>query len=424
MTFFLASTCLVLAQERELKEKEYNQWSIEVNSGVNKGVKPYSEGYYSSDPTKYINFNGIKHFDIGTRYMFSSVFGLKLDVAYDQISNHSGSGSMPFDTRQYRVGFQGVSNLARILKFEEFTNRVGLLVHVGAEIAQRTPKIGPNHGETEQDGGIILGLTPQFRISNRISLTGDFTVITNIKQHYTWDGRNSATENNLSGVLYTTTLGLTFYLGKKAEHADWWKEDDKSVGFIDTESRKRLDSIETLMNDTDKDGVQDYLDTENNTPNGVAVDTKGRFIDKNNNNIPDEIEKKSIDEEVKLKTDVNSIEYVAKIVEQGFVNVFFDVNKEIPNSGSVNSIYFLIKYLQDKPDSRIVLKGYSDKTGNEATNLKLSERRAKYVYDLIIAKGIDSNRVSIEAMGNDNSYDATMKPLLGLARRVSIQVVK
>ena len=44
------------------------------------------------------------------------------------------------------------------------------------------------------------------------------------------------------------------------------------------------------MLDTDNDGVADYLDTEPNTTAGALVDTKGKSIDKNNNNVPDEFE--------------------------------------------------------------------------------------------------------------------------------------
>jgi OOP family OmpA-OmpF porin len=47
-------------------------------------------------------------------------------------------------------------------------------------------------------------------------------------------------------------------------------------------------AIENKMLDSDKDGVADYLDEEQNTPAGAMVDTKGRSIDKNNNNVPDE----------------------------------------------------------------------------------------------------------------------------------------
>jgi OOP family OmpA-OmpF porin len=84
---------------------------------------------------------------------------------------------------------------------------------------------------------------------------------------------------------FNGTVGLTVYLGKNEKHADW---------VIDNESRfdainARFMAIENKMLDSDKDGVADYLDEEQNTPAGAMVDTKGRSIDKNNN-VPDETE--------------------------------------------------------------------------------------------------------------------------------------
>jgi OOP family OmpA-OmpF porin len=53
-------------------------------------------------------------------------------------------------------------------------------------------------------------------------------------------------------------------------------------------SKDRVDNLETMLIDTDQDGVADYLDLEPNTVSGVMVDSKGRSIDLNNNNVPDE----------------------------------------------------------------------------------------------------------------------------------------
>lgn len=105
----IASGNAVFAQDKENSKEEklnedglYNRWSVELNAGQNKAVRPYSTGYYSSDPSNYFNFSGVDHFDLGVRYMFSNLFGLKLDGAYDIIESQSGSGSLPFETHQYR----------------------------------------------------------------------------------------------------------------------------------------------------------------------------------------------------------------------------------------------------------------------------------------------------------------------------------
>jgi OOP family OmpA-OmpF porin len=43
-----------------------------------------------------------------------------------------------------------------------------------------------------------------------------------------------------------------------------------------------------MLIDTDQDGVADYLDLEKHS--FWCVDSKGRAIDLNNNNVPDELE--------------------------------------------------------------------------------------------------------------------------------------
>ena len=44
------------------------------------------------------------------------------------------------------------------------------------------------------------------------------------------------------------------------------------------------------MNDSDKDGVPDYLDVEQNSIAGVAVDTKVEWLIKITTVVPDELE--------------------------------------------------------------------------------------------------------------------------------------
>lgn len=420
-------TFVSFAQENDSiqsnEKNTYNKWSVEVNVGQNKPQKPFSPGYFSADPTKYFNFTGIDHMDLGVRYMFNSTFGVKLDFGYDIMQNQSGTASLPFETKQYRLGLQGVVNVGRMLQFESFTKSFGLLVHGGLQVSQLTPQMGINKDVTEDNGGLILGVTPQIRISNRIVLTGDFSYIGNVRQHFTWDGNYSEQSNNLTGSLYNTSLGLTFYLGKKEKHADWtFKEDLMIKNATDTLAQARLDEIETLMNDTDKDGVPDYLDSQNNTPNGVMVDTRGRYIDTNRNGTPDELEpRKAIDGKDGAIV-VSKEDAIKMLIEKGYLNIFFDVNQDTPNSGSTNNVYHIIKFLRENPQASITLTGYADVRGNESENLDLSNRRAQKIQNIIIASGIDSSRVSISGNGVDTTFPTDTSIGLDLARRVSVSI--
>lgn len=407
-----------ISKDENLNEKGlFNRWSIEGNVGQNKAIRPYSTGYYSSDPTNYFNFGAVDHFDLGVRYMFSNLFGLKLDGAYDIIESQSGSGSLPFETNQYRIGIQGVANLGRILRFETFTSRLNILAHAGIQVSRLEPQTGINKGITEDNGGVMIGLTPQLRLSSWLALTGDFTVISNIRQHLNWDGNYSAEANNLSGMMYNTSLGLTVYLGKKEKHADWFiPEVDKKD---DSETQKRLADLEAYLQDTDRDGVVDGVDLQNNTPPGVAVDSLGRFIDVNKNGVPDELEAK--DGKDGLTSNIVSKQDAIKLlIEKGYVNVFYDVNKDQPNSGSTNNVYYIIKFLRDYPDAKVTLKGFADIRGNEKSNKDLSQRRSEKLYDIIRSSGIDAARIKISGEGVDTSYPTNTSIGLDLARRVSI----
>jgi OOP family OmpA-OmpF porin len=223
--------------------------------------------------------------------------------------------------------------------------------------------------------------------------------------------------------MYNTSLGLTAYLGKKEKHADWYLETDKlnEIKSEDKEARKRLDDIEAMLSDVDKDGVADYLDSENNTPNGVAVDSRGKFIDSNRNGVPDELERTANDGKDGINTAVVSKDDAIKsLVEKGFVNVFYDVNQDNPNVGSTNNVYYIIQFLRKYPEAKAKLIGYADVRGNESKNKDLSQRRAQKLYNIITASGISATRISIVGEGVDNTYPTNTKIGLDLARRVSI----
>ncbi|HCQ14366.1 OmpA family protein [Flavobacterium sp.] len=424
----LVAGCIVLfqgattAHAQENSTKSYDKWSVEFNAGQSKGVKPYSIGYYSSNPNKFFNFSGVNHFDLGVRYMFNTKFGFKVDAAMDKLSDQSGSGSLAFKTQQMRFGFQGVVNLGRMLDFESFTNRFTILGHAGLQVSRFSVKEGVNKDLSEDNGGIMLGLTPQLRLTNWLVLTGDFTAINNVRQHLAWDGNASGSDNNLSGLMFNTSLGLTFYLGKQEKHADWYVVNDQQAKEDELkETKQKIAELETKMNDTDRDGIVDYLDTQNNTPAGVVVDSKGRFIDTNRNGVPDELEKITKDSRDSSNSPiVEKSDAIKSLFEKGYLNIFFDVNQDNPNAGSTNNVYHIINFLRSYPDAKAKLVGYADVRGNESKNKDLSQRRAQRLYAIIIASGINASRVTIEGQGVDASYPADSKIGLDLARRVSV----
>ncbi len=72
------------------------------------------------------------------------------------------------------------------------------------------------------------------------------------------------------------------------------------------------------------------------------------------------------------------------------------------------NIYNMAEYMKANPDATIVVRGYADKdTGTSEYNMKLSERRAQAVADILVNDyGINANRLVLEAAGsNTQIYD-------------------
>lgn len=82
--------------------------------------------------------------------------------------------------------------------------------------------------------------------------------------------------------------------------------------------------------------------------------------------------------------------------------VLFDFNKyEVKNKvkGSLNT---LAKALEENPDIRIKIDGYTDFIGSEGYNLDLSVKRANSIKSYLVGRGVNSSNISIEGYGKQN----------------------
>lgn len=395
-------------QTTDVSSSEYNRWSVDVNAGLSKPTAPFTVNYYSSN-TNFI------HGDLGVRYMLNNKFGLKLDFGLDSFKNKSEASE--FEGKYYRTSLQGVVNLGRILNFDEWTNTINLQAHTGAGFSFMT---NDNFDGNDDMTNFILGLTAQFRLSNRIALNADFTMINNVNQQYTFDGYEDpavSEDRGFNSTLYNATLGLSIYLGKNEKHADWVSSDSKYDAL-----EKRVAELEMMLNDTDRDGVADAFDVEPNTITGIDVDTKGREIDMNKNGVPDQVEAYI----EKMKKDntatTQSGTSLEEMINGGYINVYFDFNSSKPTTASYDAINFITNYLKNNPSKSADLYGYADEIGNSEYNTSLSASRANYVKDVITKAGINANRMTIKPQGEDTSVDAKSADARKLVRRVTFKL--
>jgi OmpA-OmpF porin, OOP family len=412
--------CLALGVNAQ---DDYNKWSLELNGGFNKPMAPLSPGYFS--PTL-----NLGHVDFGVRYMFNDKFGAKLDYGLGSFSESGKDNNPAFSTGYYRLNLQGVANLGRIMKWEAFTRRFNLLGHLGAGIGQ-VRHDGPPITFDDNVYNIITGLTGQVKLSERIALTGDVSTILNGRQTVTFDGNSNIGPADhgfygANGTWWTGTLGLTFYLGKSATHADWYIEADKYA--TKAELAQQIGEIKDMLKDSDGDGIPDYLDKEPNTPSGARVDPSGRTIDSDGDGIPDHLDKcpfapgPASNNGCPVEQVKEEIDFFKRAINENYVNVYYAFDSAKPLGFSASAVNYVSNFLKRNPGVTLEVKGYADELGPEDYNMKLSERRAKAVYDLLIAAGIDSSRLSYKGYGEDTSVDKNSADARQLSRRASFEV--
>lgn len=407
-------------------QSDFNKWSLELNSGFNKPMAPITPGYHS--PT--LNYG---HTDLGVRYMFNEKFGAKLDYGFGTFQ--SAKDNPDFSTKYYRLNLQGVANLGRMMNFESFSNSFGLLFHAGGGIGNVSPEQNTFNDFTDKVYNIIFGLTPQVKVSRKVAIVGDFTTVLNGRQTVAFDGASviSSTTNNgyygANGTWFTGTLGVQFYLGSADTHADWYVASNNYA--TKEELASQINGIKDMLKDSDGDGVPDYLDKEPNTPAGARVNASGMTMDSDGDGTPDHLDKCPFvagpsstggcpaAEQTSTQMEVDSFR---KAINEGYVNVYYAFDSSNPLAYSVPATNYVANFMKRNPGVKLEVKGYADELGAENYNIQLSEKRAKAVYDVLVASGVDASRLTYKGYGEDTSVDKTSADARQLARRASFEV--
>lgn len=396
---------------------DYNHWSIELEGGVTKPLRPVASGYATETPSLW-------QADLGVRYMINDLFGFKLGFGYNHFE--SSDSSLDFESQIYRTTLQGVVNAGTLLGFRDWTNTLNFLVHAGAGYGVLSAESPVDFGDDEHIT-FIAGITPQVRLSNHFAVTADLSFIGNARQDRTFDGSAPSNTRGFDGMYMNGSIGITYYIGaKEKSHADWYNVNKEGATQDKLgELSEKVSKIEDKLKDTDRDGVPDYLDKEDNTPAGIAVDAHGRTVDNNNNSIPDELED-ALDARYQGASESKNLAgqngLIASLLNDGYVNVYFKFDSTEPTTYSLQAVNYLIRYMEANPSAKAELVGYADEIGNVEYNKQLSMKRAEKVKEILVASGIDANRLSITAGGEDGSVKKSSSNARQLVRRVTFKL--
>jgi OmpA-OmpF porin, OOP family len=168
--------------------------------------------------------------------------------------------------------------------------------------------------------------------------------------------------------------------------------------------------------DRDGDGIPDIDDSCPDKPGTTAFkgcpDTDGDGIPDNKDQCP----------EVAGTVANNGCPEVKKGLEKV---VYFDTDKNIVIEKYKADLDELAAFLKANPDIRISVSGHTDSRESEAYNMALSDRRATYVCNYLVKKGIKKSRIDKYFYGKSRPVASNDTPEgMALNRRVEISQVK
>lgn len=227
------------------------------------------------------------------------------------------------------------------------------------------------------------------------------------------------------------SLGLTYSFGSKKKSMLWYNPLDEVY-----HTQKRIaQKVQKMSKDTDEDGVADYFDKDNETPEGVSVDGSGIPLDVDKDGVFDYQDKdlftsrnaKVNSEGVEVDSDGDGVPDSRDLeasVQGAIVNYQgIEVAKASNTSNSTSistvlpSIFFATastkirnedfkrlaiaaKIMNENPNDTYFVVGHADKRGSIDFNIELAKERAenaiRYLVDVF---GIDANRFEVVSKG-------------------------
>jgi outer membrane protein OmpA-like peptidoglycan-associated protein len=110
----------------------------------------------------------------------------------------------------------------------------------------------------------------------------------------------------------------------------------------------------------------------------------------------------------------------AKIVTHG---IHFDVDKSTIKPESMGTMNMIAQIMNDNPEIKFDIEGFTDNSGTAAHNLTLSQQRADAVKSQLVAMGINASRLTTKGFGDTKPISDNSTPE-GKANNRRVEFVK
>jgi outer membrane protein OmpA-like peptidoglycan-associated protein len=175
--------------------------------------------------------------------------------------------------------------------------------------------------------------------------------------------------------------------------------------------------------DTDNDGVMDSADkcpkVKGLAQYGGCPDTDGDGVSDNFDKCPTVAGSASAAGcPIIKKEEVARLNFATKSIQ-------FETGKNIIKKSSYTIMNEVAAILNKYPNYNVAIEGYTDNVGNDASNQRLSESRAKVCYEYLISKGIQASNMSYKGYGETNPIaDNTTAAGRQMNRRVELKLTQ
>ncbi len=368
----LASVCILVVAGAATAQIEAETFSINPHAGV----------HIFFDNDQNLDTSGV--FGLGLGYAFSERWGIEGIFDFSNPNVDEGSG----DVDIFRYGLDALYHFRPDKKLVPYLS-------VGAGAMTFDPSSGSNSTKAQANAGGGL----KYFVTDSLALRADTRYLASFDDTY----------HNFLG-----TLGLTYVFGAggDGERAEAVPAKEEIVAAVvprdsdgdgvnddrdrcpDTPSDMSADANGCPVRvDGDGDGVEDAMDACAGTPNGVSVGPNGCPRDGDADGTADGDDR------------CPGTPRGARVDARGcwvLDTVRFETSKATLKSGSAATLTEALGVLQQNPELRVELQGYSDNTGSASFNRALSEKRAKAVADYFVSQGIAADRLFHKGFGPEN----------------------
>lgn len=91
-------------------------------------------------------------------------------------------------------------------------------------------------------------------------------------------------------------------------------------------------------------------------------------------------------------------------------NIFFETNMATLLPPSLTELEILLGLLRENPKMSIEIQGHTDNTGSDTQNMALSEARAKAVYNYLVERNIEADRLTYKGYGKSKPVASNASP--------------